>query len=380
MRDEQIDRAEVFVVGPDVERFTWAEGMSDQYMVNIILRLTTKSGLEGVSGAAMINSHGFDHSVGETLRYLLPDILGQTPAEREGLWHRMRNLGTPQVPQAQSLIDIALWDMSARFARLPLYQLLGGARHKILSYASTPLLANERAYIDYITLRQREGFKAVKFHCWCNPARDLPLCEAAAEHFAGSGIALMLDVEQRYDLAGALKVGKRIAELGFRWFEAPLVDTDVEGYRELRRHAGVPIIAAGNTWLDLQQIGLAIRSGLWSAVRVDATICGGITPIRKIMALAEAHGMTVEIQCWGYTLTQAANLHVMLAYPNCQYFEQPVPYNSFEYGATDVIRTDSEGYVHAPRGPGLGIGLDWKAIERAALLKYQVTSAAGASD
>lgn len=375
MRTERIDRAEVFVVGPDVEKYTWAEGMTSQYMANIILRLTTASGLQGIAGAAMITAHSFDRSVGETLRYLLPDLIGQSPADREAIWHRTRNLGTPQVPQAQSLIDIALWDMTARYARLPLYQLLGGARHKILSYASTPLLADNSAYIDYVAARRAEGFKAVKFHCWCNPARDLPMCEAAAKHFAGSGLELMLDVEQRYDLAGALKVGRRLGELGFQWFEAPLVDTDVEGYRTLRQQTTVPIIAAGNTWLDLQQIGLAIRSGCWSAVRVDATICGGITPLRKIMALAEAHGMTVEIQCWGYTLTQAANLHVMLAYPNCLYFEQPVPYPSFEYGATDVIRTDAEGYVHAPRGPGLGIGIDWIAVEKVSILKFDTAAA-----
>ena len=87
----------------------------------------------------------------------------------------------------------------------------------------------------------------------------------------------------------------------------------------------MPIIAAGNTWLDLQMIEQAIKLDAWSAVRVDATICGGITPIRKVMALAEAHGMNVEVQCWGYTLTQAANLHVMLGFGNCTYFEQPAP-------------------------------------------------------
>ena len=374
MKEERIDRAELFVVGPEVERYAWAEGMTGQYMVNIILRLTTKSGLEGIAGAAMITSHGFDRSVGETLRVVLPDVIGQTPAEREELWHRMRNLGTPMVPQAHSLIDIALWDMTARYAGLPLYQLLGGARHKILSYASTPLLADNAAYIDYVAERQREGFKAVKFHCWCNPARDLPMCEAAAKHFAGSDMALMLDVEQRYDLMGALKVGRRIGELGFRWFEAPLVDTDVEGYRQLKRQTTVPIIAAGNTWLDLQQLEHAVRGDFWSALRVDATICGGITPIRKIMGLAEANGMTVEVQCWGYTLTQAANLHVMLAYRNCTYFEQPVPYPAFEYGATNVIRTDKEGYVHAPDGPGLGIGIDWAAVKKATIMHFEMNA------
>jgi L-alanine-DL-glutamate epimerase-like enolase superfamily enzyme len=372
VKEERIDRAEVFVVGPDVERYTWAEGMSEQYMANIILRLTSKSGLYGIAGAAMITANSFDRAVGETLRSLLPDLIGETAGEREAIWYRMRNLGTPQVPQAQSLVDIALWDMTARQANLPLYQLLGGARHKVLSYASTPLLANNEAYVEYVANRRQEGFKAVKFHCWCNPALDLPMCEQAAKHFAGTDMQLMLDVEQRYDLISALKVGRRLGELEFRWFEAPLVDTDIEGYRQLKRQTSVPIIAAGNTWLDLQQLEFGIRADCWSALRVDATICGGITPLRKIMGLAEANGMNVEIQCWGYTLTQAANLHVMLAYKNCSYFEQPVPYSAFEYGATDVIRTDKEGLVHAPDGPGLGIGIDWSAVKKALLLHFEI--------
>jgi L-alanine-DL-glutamate epimerase-like enolase superfamily enzyme len=90
------------------------------------------------------------------------------------------------------------------------------------------------------------------------------------------------------------------------------------------------------------------------------------------MGLAEASGMNVEIQCWGYTLTQAANLHVMLAFRNCTYFEQPVPYAAFEFGANDVIRTDEEGYVHAPPGAGLGIGIDWEAIRKATILTFEV--------
>ena len=63
MKDLKIDRAEVFVVGPDVDRYIWAEGMSEQYMANIILRLTSAGGLEGIAGAAMMTSHSFDRSV-----------------------------------------------------------------------------------------------------------------------------------------------------------------------------------------------------------------------------------------------------------------------------------------------------------------------------
>jgi len=371
MTDLQIDRAEVFVVAPEVERYTWAEGMSDQFMSNIIVKLTTKGGHEGVAGAAMITPHSFDRAVGESLRTLLPDLMRGSCLEREALWYRLQQHGTPIMPQALSLIDIALWDMAAKMAGMPLYQFLGGARSKIRSYASTPLLHSNRGYIDYIAERIEEGFSAIKFHCWCNPDLDLPMCEAVRSHF-GAGLSLMLDVEQRYNLPSALKVGKRIAELGFEWFEAPLPDTNIEGYRQLRRETGVPIIAAGNTWLDLQQLAQAIRLECWSSLRVDATICGGITPLRKIMALAEAYGMDVEIQCWGYTLTQAANLHVMLGYGNCRYFEQPSPYPAFEHGSLDVLRTDKEGFVNAPQGPGLGVRVDWEAIKKASILNFEV--------
>jgi len=372
MKDLTIERAEVFVVGPETPRYAWASDMTGQFMANTILRLVTRDGLEGVAGAAMSTSHGFDLSVADTLRYLLPEVIGRSAMEREALWYRLRSLNTPLVPQAQSLVDIALWDLAARAAGMPLYRFLGGARSKVLSYASMPLLPSAEAYVDFVGELKAQGFKAVKFHCWCEIGRDLPMVHAVHRHHGGGDLAFMLDVEQRYDRKDALAAGRALDELGFAWFEAPLIDTDLIGYRDLRRRVGVPIIPAGNTILDLAMIEQAIRMGCWSAARVDATIAGGITPTRKIMGLAEASGMTVELQCRGYTLTQAANLHMMLAFANCLYFEQPAPYPAFEYGSLDAIRTDSEGYVHAPEGDGLGVRVDWEAVKRAQLASFSV--------
>jgi L-alanine-DL-glutamate epimerase-like enolase superfamily enzyme len=372
MNDLTIERAEVHVVGPKTERYAWASDMPEQFMSNTIVRLTTRGGLEGVAGAVMCTSHAFDLSIGETLRYLLPEVIGRSPLEREDLWRRLRSLNTPLVPQANSLIDIALWDLAAKAAGLPLHQFLGGARTGILSYASTPMLASAEAYADFVGELKEEGFRAVKFHCWCDITRDIPMVRKVHERHGGAGLAFMLDVEQRYGRRDALAAARALDGLGFAWFEAPLLDTDLEGYADLRRRVDVPIICAGNTVLDLAAIASAIRMGCWSAVRVDATIAGGITPTRKIMALAEAHGMTVELQCWGYTLTQAANLHLMLAFGNCGWFEQPSPYPAFEHGSLDVIRTDAEGYVHAPPGPGLGVRVDWEAVAAASLAHLEV--------
>jgi L-alanine-DL-glutamate epimerase-like enolase superfamily enzyme len=372
MRDLAIDRAEVWVVGPETERYAWALEMPAQFMSNTILKLTTAGGLEGVAGAAMCSSHEFDRSIAETLRYLLPEIMGRSPFEREALWYRLRSLNTPLVPQAVSLIDIALWDMAGKLAGLPLHRLLGGARARVPAYASTPLLADAQAYVDYCAARLEEGFTAIKFHCWCEPSRDVPMVETVHSAMAGKGLALMLDVEQRYTRDQALLAAKRLEPLALTWFEAPLLDTDLEGYRELRRHTAIPILPGGNTVLDLAGVERGLAIGAWSAARIDVTIAGGITPARKIMGLAEAHNTTCELQCWGYTLTQAANLHVMLAFTNCRYFEQPAPYPAFEYGALDVIRPDASGDVGVPDAPGLGIGIDWPAVEAATIARLEV--------
>jgi L-alanine-DL-glutamate epimerase-like enolase superfamily enzyme len=62
----------------------------------------------------------------------------------------------------------------------------------------------------------------------------------------------------------------------------------------------------------------------------------------------------------------------MLAHDNCTYFEQAVPFEPYEHGAIDVIRTDSQGYVNAPKGPGLGVNMDWDAVKATSFASYEV--------
>jgi L-alanine-DL-glutamate epimerase-like enolase superfamily enzyme len=375
MKDLLVDRAEAFVVAPPVERHTWASDQTEMFMTGTYLKLTTKGGLVGFACVKNFTPYDFDRSVAETLRPFLPQILGVSPLEREAVWQRFVNRLIMAAPQAQSAIDIALWDLAAKHAGLPLYQFLGGARTKIRAYASTPLLKDKKAYVDFVGKLMAQGFTATKLHCWCEYDRDIPMVEAVRKRYGADQLAVMLDVEQRYSRADAMRALAPLGEARATWFEAPLLDVDVEGYRALTAKGLVDILPGGNSIVDLGLIGLCIASKVWSRVRIDPTTCGGITPARKIMALAEANGMSVELQSWGFTPVQAANLHMMLAYPNCTYFEQAVPYGAFEYGSLDPIRTDAEGYVHAPPGPGLGVGVDWKAIEKASIARFEQTRA-----
>jgi L-alanine-DL-glutamate epimerase-like enolase superfamily enzyme len=374
-----VERIEVFAVGPDVALQGWASDLPPQHATLTIVRVFDDAGGEGVGATPSYSTGRFDLSVLESLRLLAPRVIGEDPQLREGIWHRLQDLTLPVLPGAQAALDIALWDLIARRAGVPLYQLLGGARTRLPAYASTPMLADARAYVEFVAEVHAQGFRAVKFHAWCEPDRDLEMLRAVHAAHGDRGIAFMHDAEQRYDHHAALRVGRELDELGFAWLEAPFPDQDLEGYRDLRRRVGVPILPAGNTILDVQQVGQALRMRPWDAVRFDVTVAGGFTPARKLAGLAEAWGLRVELQSWGYTLIQAANLHLGLAYEHTGYFELPVPPEPYEYGVGNPFRVQPDGFVDAPTEPGLGVTVDWERMHAATLATCTCGKSPGSS-
>jgi len=366
----KIEDVEVRVVGPAVPRYTWSHDLPEQYMTNTIVRIRTDEGAEGVGGVSNYTSYDFDRYTAETLRHMVPLLLGMDPLQREAIRQRLRARVFPLTPTANAVIDIALWDLLGKVAGLPLYQLLGGARDRIMAYASTPLLQDVPAYLRFADDLVKGGFRAIKFHAWCLPERDLELARAVRKHYPGPEIAFMLDAENNYDRQSALRAAVELEDLGFTWFEAPLPDFDLEGYRELTSRVRIPVLPSGNHIQDLSVLGDALSKHTWRAARTDATVCGGITQARKALALVEAAGMNCELMSWGFTLISAANLHLMLSFPNCTYYEQAVPYEAYEYGMDNVIRTQEDGYVRAPQGPGLGVQVDWKAMKAATIYSF----------
>ena len=371
----KIVRVEVRVVGAPVERYTWSHDLPEQYMTNTIVRLTTDEGPQGVAGVSNYTSYDYDRYTAETIRHMIPILLGSDPLLREALAGRLRSRVFPLTPGAMAAVDIALWDLLGKVANLPIYQLLGGERDRISSYASTPMFEDVPAYLRFVDEMLEQGFRAVKFHAWCLPERDLELARAVRQHHPGDDIAFMMDAENNYDQLSALRVARELEDLRFTWFEAPLPDYDLDGYRELTSRVNIPVLPSGNWIQDLPAFAEALRTKAWRVARTDVTVCGGITPARKALALVETVGMNCEIMSWGNTLVSAANLHLMLAFPSCTYYEQAVPYEAYGYGMHDVIRTDRDGYVHAPPGPGLGVRVDWDAVDAATI--HTIDSAAG---
>ncbi len=356
-----VERLEAFVVDHG-SSLRWTERADVCHLTTTILKLTDSDGVEGLAGYDSYTPRPTDLSVLEALRSLSPALLGRDVDDREALADDLRSgVVFPFSLAPLSLMDIALWDIAARHADAPLWKLLGGERDRITAYASLTTMGSEEDYLDTVAAARAAGCRAVKVHAWGEPARDLALLRRLrAEH---PDLALMHDAESVYDRGGALRVGRGLEELGARWYEAPLPDFDLDGYRELRRALDVPLLAAGYSMYDPLQVAEALKDPPWTAVRAEATCTTGVTGLMKLGEVAAAHGLDFEPVSYGHTLCQAANLHVMLASPRTSYFELPFPVEPWEYGVVEPLRPDAEGMIAAPPRPGLGVALDWEWVQ-----------------
>ncbi len=365
----EIARIEVRAIAPDVDRFRYTARSTDVFTTTTLVRVTDGGGASGV-GAYDSDSFGaWDLAPLETLRTIVPRLIGIDAADRKIVRSIVTEDGTsPFAPAARSAIDIALWDLAARRAGRPLHEEMGGRVEAttLPAYASLALHEDEDAYLGSIADLVAAGFTAVKLHTWGDPERDAGLLRSVRRTFPG--ITLMHDAEGRYEREGAETVARACSDVGARWFEAPLPDLDLGGYRWLRRRVpGVPVLAAGDALWDARLIADVLRDPPWDALRFDVSFAGGPTAAADLMRVAGDAGLDVELISYGHTLIQAVNLHVALAFGRTSFFEQAVPPHPFEHGVSNPIRTDAAGSVRVPDGPGLGIDLVDGALEDATI-------------
>ncbi|HIF88115.1 MAG TPA: hypothetical protein EYQ30_15050 [Gammaproteobacteria bacterium] len=333
--------------------------------VNNILRITTADGCEGISG---VDTY-YDGKFSDELLLELQDVVGDLlaiksldPVEVGAVLARTR----PKLSDAaRSSIDIALWDLAARRADRPLYQLLGAKRHAIEPYASLPWYESLSEHIEAVKVAAKLGYTSFKFHVWGLIEEDLQLVERVQQTFADSDYLFMIDLEAVYDLEDALRLGRKMDEGLFDWFEAPLDDELLGQYAELRKRLAVSIIPAGYNIYSPEFIRLGIKTDAWDAGRFDATVVGGISTALELLIIANDAGLAIEIQSWGHSLAQAANLHLMLANERTRYFEAPMPRDAFEFGMKNGIPMDASARAIAPAAPGLGIEVHWEQLTRA---------------
>ncbi|MBN9024284.1 MAG: enolase [Rhizobiales bacterium] len=352
-------------------------------LMQTVLAIDTDEGVTGYyfGGGSHGDAEGLNVVDQQMIRgRILPLLRGQDPLDREMVWKWLWVANIPE--NVASVIDNALWDLAGRAFNTPVYKLMGGAgREKVKAYASTyPNIGVPRVYAEHALACKNEGYQAYKIHphyFWnpetgqptpgrpSNIKADIETCHLVREA-VGPDYVLMFDPWGTYmTMEEAIQVGRELEKLNFYWYEHPMPEYRVESYVRLSRELSIPIlspeIVAGGVFSRAEWI----LRGAGDMSRIDV-VRGGITGARKTAIVAEAYGLRCEMHMAGW-----GNLQVLGATSEdtSEYYEKGLLAPGVDYDAPHPYlkntcdRIDSEGYVHMPKGPGMGYEIEWDYID-----------------
>ncbi len=322
---------------------------------DVFVQVETDEGLTGLGitrGGSVVKAIIEDH-----LRIIL---VGSDPREVELLWDQMFRATLPYgrkgVPvMALSAVDLALWDLLAKWMGQPLYQVLGGAmRDSLPVYATHPDPASMAS----------EGYVGAKIPMPCGPADGKAGLQTNLDHVAevrqaiGPDLDLMVDCWMSWDLQYTLEFARAAEPYRLRWIEEPLPPDDYEGYSELRRRVTSTQIAAGEHEYTRWGFRELLSRGCVDVVQPDVAWSGGISEVRRVAAMAAAYNVLVVphngvMQPWA--------THLMLASPNCPLAEYVVFYGPNDQAPPPVMLGElhpDRGRVRPSDAPGVGVELD----------------------
>lgn len=350
-----IDKVEVFFIPviPDkqVSDSTWKL----ETMGYVVVRLSTDNGLSGI---------GYTYDVaGEAVRELVtknlaPVVLGRNPFETEVIWTDVMNLlrGVGRkglVLCALSIVDIALWDIKAKAAGVPLYRLLGGSQRLVPIYGSGGWTSyTEKELINEIEQIQDWGYTKIKMKVGVNmgksPGEDVRRVRAVRKHI-GDNIDLMIDANNAWDSSTAIMVAQNLSDCHIFFFEEPVMADDLMGLANVKSKITIPVATGEQEYTKYGARDLIINNAV-DVIQMDATKCGGITEWIKIAAIAQAWNIPFAPHAMHYV-----HMHLVSAAPNGLILE-----NLFMHEKVNALLMvdppiPKNGFIEIPDKAGMGI-------------------------
>ena len=333
-----------------------------------LVRIRSTDGHEGLGYCYAVNSAGRLLQIAATDLFA-PRLVGQESLRVEGLWaelyHEALLLGrVGAVMRVLSAIDTALWDLNARTAGLPLYQYLGAK-----TLESVPAYASGGYYMpgktpdklgEEMAQHVREGFRAVKMKVGLESVASERKRIEAVRAAIGPDVRLMLDANNAWrDLPTALEYMHAFEPSAPFWIEEPFSPDDIDNHARLARATPVTV-ATGEIEAGRWRFKDLIASGAATLLQTDATVCGGITEFRRIVATADSHGLTVSPHAW-----HDVHIHLVASTPNATYVEwMPDDHIVNFRRLIDKQLVARDGNLLLPKDPGLGFNFAPDAIER----------------
>src|SRR5579864_9473684 len=347
----------------------------------LLVEVETDGGITGIGEAGL--GGGVTANVIEKI--MAPLLIGQDPLLIEAHWQKMfattRQFGRRGVVMnAISGIDIALWDIAGKVAKLPLYKLLGGARDRVEAYASGGFYQEGKdadALAGEAEGYRSRGFKGMKMKVGRNPSTQTHLrqlignaefCEvdpgediarvAAVRKALGPQAKLMVDVNCAWSPAFAIEMGRAMEPYQLYWIEEPVATDDIDGSAEVARALATPI-AGYETEIGLHGFRQLIDRGAVDIVQCDIAWSGGFSEGKRIAAYAQAHHKMVAPHAFAGAVLLVASLHFCAAIANGLVLEWDQNPNAIrEELLKEPLKLEKDGTVRVPERPGLGIELD----------------------
>jgi L-alanine-DL-glutamate epimerase-like enolase superfamily enzyme len=329
---------------------------------NMLVRLHTDTGLAGWGEGSPLHS-----IVGETqaicitaAQELKPLLLGRNPLEIAGLVREMEHF-LPHNATARSAFDMALHDLAAQAAGMPLYRYLGGAPRVMETDLTIGLCPPEEAGAKAREV-VAQGFRIIKIKLGTTVEADVARVRNIREA-VGPEITLRIDANQGWDRQTALRALNAMAVFDVEFCEQPLRGHDVAGLRMLRQQAAIPVMADEAVFSAAEALRLITEQAV-PYFNIKLSKSGGIHNALKIATLAEAGGVQCMVGCMLESrLGLTAGAHFACATDAVRFFDL----DTFVEQAEDPIEGGmqvTEGRITLPETPGLGAAPTADALSR----------------
>ena len=332
---------------------------------------------EGITGWGECYNHGPDRALPPLIEYLALQLAGHDPTRVEFLVQKL--LQASRFPPgalglaAISAIDHALWDISAKALGVPVYKLLGGhVRDKVQVYCgvyTAPDPAEAKATVE--RLHEQWGFTAFKLSPWRldpNQHRWGEVVKASADYFAKLREICPTSFDFAFDAHAkifepwqAVQLGNALAVSEPLFFEEPIRPEHIPAWAALKAQLRCPLATGECLYNRFEFLSLMAARGA-DIVQPDICAVGGITEMRRIAAIAEAHYVSIAPHNPMGPLATAVNLHFCLSQPHFKILEYRLP-----DGAPYVMDPylPEGGYLHPrPDRPGWGVEIDEQVLAK----------------
>jgi L-alanine-DL-glutamate epimerase-like enolase superfamily enzyme len=330
-----------------------------------VVRLHTADGLVGTGYTGVARGLGSDLVLQAVSEHYAPVLLGRESDDIGALWdamywsplHWCGRAGISHM--ALAAVDIALWDLAAQRAGLPLCDLLApGGQTTFRAYETNGGWSSFT--LDELCENAREtvaaGFHGVKLKLGLpDGAEDLRRV-AAVRAVIGDEIELMTDVNQAWTLEQAVRLGGELAAHDVKWLEEPLDPDDWRSHAALAGAIDTPIALGEHVYTALAFADF-IEAHAVHYVQCDATRVGGISEFLRVASLAEAAGLAM---CPHAGDMMQVHQHLVFASPAAHRFEH-IPWGAMLWVDPAVVR---DGELQRPSAPGAGTAIQEHMLER----------------